>query len=138
MSAEDSKVIRRSNVPVDLFDTILRLFNELRHPFPYADCRKLYSIAPDTSDGLIPDLDLYVSDLAGYCGRGHRIIRMSAEEFLNMKKAASRSFFEKHPEYLPLREFISEEDTPDLFHDLNRSEEMRASLLKICDLMPID
>jgi len=119
----------------DIFATILSLYqDDLRNPFPYTDCRKIRSLAGVKLEDLIPDLDMYFADLAGYCSRGNRIARMSPQEFLNLKEAASQSFFEKHPQYQSIRALITEKDTPDLFKDLDLHERMRFALLEIFEL----
>jgi hypothetical protein len=122
----------------DVFSTIERLYLEFRHPFPYADCRKMQVLADDQAADLIPDHDAYFADLAGYCSRGSRIARMSPEEFLKMKRASEKSFFEKHPEYQAIKSFISKSGTPDLFRDLELTEKMRAALLEIFELHVAD
>lgn len=122
----------------DVFSTIERLYLEFRHPFPYADCRKMQVLAGDQAADLIPDLDAYFADLAGYCSRGSRIARMSPEEFLKMKKTVEKSFFEKHPQYEAIRKFITESDTPVLFRGLELSEQMRVALLNIFELHVAD
>jgi hypothetical protein len=138
MGTEEYDQEQRAVPPPDLFETISRLYDEILHPFPYADCRKIQAQFKNAPDGLIPDLDVYFADLAGYCSRGNRIIRMSTQEFLNVKKVASQSFFEKHPEYECIRSFVSEKNSPTLFRDLNYCEEIRAAFLKICELCSVN
>jgi hypothetical protein len=120
----------------ELFERITLLFQEACRPFPYAGCRKLYALVGEEAKNLIPDLDLYFSDLAGYCSRGSRIVKMSARETSHAKKTASKSFFEIHPKYNSLRVFITETGTPDLFRELDLYEQMRVALLQIFDPMP--
>lgn len=119
----------------DIFATIQYLFEEdKRDQFPYADCRKMQAKAGKDTGDLTSDLAAYFADLAGYCSRGSRIAQMPLEEFLKMKKAAEKSFFDKHPLYEGIKKLITESDTPDLFKGLGRSERMRAALLRIVEL----
>lgn len=109
-----------------------RVFKEdLSTPFPYDDCRRVYARAGKIADGLIPDLDLYFGDVAGYCSWGKRLQRLSQAELLAARATLARSFFEKHPEYLPLAVLINETDTPVLFADLKLHDELRGRLLAI-------
>jgi|SRR5580704_3691160 hypothetical protein len=119
----------------EVFSAIQCLFEEdKRHQFPYADCRKIQAQAGDQAKDLIPDLDAYFAKLAGYCSRGSGIVHMTSQEFLNMKKAAEKSFFEKHPQYESAESLITEEHAPDLFRDLQLGERMRVALLEISEL----
>jgi hypothetical protein len=123
----------------DVFSTIQCLFEEdKRNQFPYADCRKIEVRAGGKARDLIPDLAAYFADIAGYCSRGSHIVGMSSEEFLKMKKVAGTSFFEKHPEYEPIKTFITETDTHELLKNMGRSEQMRIALLRIADLHVAD
>jgi hypothetical protein len=57
-----------------------RVFTEeLRTPFPYEDCRRVMEEAGMKGASLIPDLDLYLSDLAGYASWGKKILDWPAE-----------------------------------------------------------
>jgi hypothetical protein len=120
----------------DLFERITNLYQQARGPFPYAGCRKLYALVGEEAKDLIPDLDLYFSDLAGYCSRGSRVVKMSAREISHARKTASKSFFEVHPKYDSLRVFITEAGTPDLFRCLDLYKQLRVTLLEILDQMP--
>ena len=109
-----------------------RVFKEdLSTPFPYGDCRRVYAGAGKIADGLIPDLDLYFGDVAGYCSLGKKLLRLSANDLLKARATLIRSFFEKHSQYLPLTAFINETDTPTLYADLKLHDELRARLLII-------
>jgi hypothetical protein len=123
----------------EVFSAIQCLFEEdKRHQFPYADCRKIQARAGGKADDLIPDIAAYFAALAGYCARGNHIVRMSSEEFSEMNKVAGASFFEKHPEYEPIKTFITETDTTELFKNMGRSEQMRVALLRIAELHAAD
>ena len=118
----------------NLTETLGRLFeDDKKKPFPYEDCRKISVLGRVKPGDLIPDLDLYFSKLAGYCSWDGRILKWPHEKVAYVRKDISKSFFEKHPEYQPLRETITETVAPDLFSDLALHEEMRQTLLKILD-----
>lgn len=104
---------------------------DLAKPFPYPDCRLVYAKGGKLADGLIPSLDLYFSDVAGYCSWGKRLLRFSQSELLAARATLTRSFFEKHPEYLPLKALINETETPTLFADLKLHDELRGRLLAL-------
>ena len=104
---------------------------DLSRPFPYQDCRRVLAAANLSGDDLIPELDLYFSDVAGYCSWGKRLLRFSRSELLTARATLERSFFEKHPEYLPLAALINETDTPTLFADLKLHDELRGKLLAL-------
>lgn len=109
-----------------------RIFKEdLSTPFPYDDCRRVYARAGKIADGLIPDLVLYLGDVAGYCSLGKKLLRLPEEDLLKARATLERSFFEKHLEYLPLAAWINEADTPALFADLEFHDELRGRLLAI-------
>ena len=48
----------------ELFANLSKLIASDVGPFPYADCRKLQG--DDKYPALIPDLDTYLSEMAGY------------------------------------------------------------------------
>ena len=102
-------------------------------PFPYADCRRAAALAFIPLKHLIPDLDLYFSDLAGYCSWGVRILSWSPEKVSTVRKHISKSFFEKHPQYRCLLEAVPVEKAPALLADLALHEEMRRTLIQLLD-----
>jgi hypothetical protein len=113
-------------------DDLLHTYEEeFRMPFPYADCRKLRREGGDRYEGLIPDLDMYFSDIAGYCSWGKRILKWPKEKVLEVRERLSKSFFEKHPQYKPLEAMITESNTPSLYTRLIACEKLRLKLLEI-------
>jgi hypothetical protein len=100
-----------------------------RGPFPYADCRKLLSEAGGGYDGLIPALDMYFSNIAGYCSSVGRIAAWTDERKSEARRTLEKSFFEKHPEFSPLRPGITESDTPALFKGLTLCDNLRVRIL---------
>lgn len=119
------------------------LEEELSKPFPYDDCRRVLAKAGELADGeiadgLIPDLDLYFSDIAGYCSYGKRLLSLPQNELTAARATLETSFFEQHPEYRVLASWINETETPVLFADLNRHEEVRVRLLELISYLLSD
>lgn len=110
-----------------------RLFEEDKKSFPYADCRKAAALAGIRIRDLVPDLDAYFSDLAGYCSWKGRILTWSSEKIATAREHISKSFFEKHPQYQGLKEATLQKETPGLAADLALHEEMRTTLIELLD-----
>lgn len=119
------------------------LEEELSKPFPYDDCRRVLAKAGEIADGeiadgLIPDLDLYFSDIAGYCSYGKKLLGLPQNELAAARATLETSFFEKHPEYRALAPWINEIETPRLSADLSRHEEVRCRLLELISCLLSD
>jgi hypothetical protein len=113
-------------------DNLLHTYEqEFRIPFPYADCRKLRRESGDRYEGLIPDLDMYFSDIAGYCSWGKRILKWPKEKILEVRERLSKPFFEKYPQYKLLEVMITESNTPHLYTKLKACEKLRLTLIEI-------
>lgn len=113
-------------------DKLLRLYEERnRGAFPYADCRRLLREDERRYKDLIPDLDMYFSNIAGYCSWGGRISKWSKEKIRDVQERISKPFFQKHPQYKPLEPLITEISTPDLYARLVLLEKLRAELLEL-------
>ena len=109
-----------------------RVFKEdLTEPFPYADCHRLLTHIEGDDEGLIPDLDLFFWDVAKYCSLGKKLLHLPKDDLSKARVMLAESFFEKHPEYLPLAALINETDTPTLSAELKLHDELRARLLAI-------
>lgn len=93
-----------------------RIFKEdLSKPFPYEDCRKVFVEAGARDEGFIPDLDLYWSELAGYCSWGKRILDWPEEKLLEVKQSLEKSFLDRHPQHQKIVSLITESRAPDLY-----------------------
>lgn len=105
---------------------------ELVRPFPYKDCRRLTrSIGKDigiTSSDLIPDLDIYLADVAGFASSATRLRGRPVEQLRRYLPYLELSFFEKHPVYRPLEGRVNADDTPDLFRRLRITNTLRKEL----------
>ena len=91
---------------------------DLLNPFPYDDCRKLLADKNGKFEDLIPCLDLYFSDIAGYCSWGKRSLSWTGEKNEEVKQQLQKSFFQKFPQYISLKPNINESNTPKLFNQL--------------------
>lgn len=109
-------------------DEILLLFRESCRPFPYAGCRALIRDTGKAHEDFIPDLDLYFSEIAGYCSWGRKILMWPKEKLSEVQSILSRSFFEKHPQYQTLQSAVNKTETPDLYESLKLYEKMRGDL----------
>jgi len=113
-------------------DELRRIFKEeLGKPFPYEDCRRVMEEAGMKGAALIPDLDLYLSDLASYASWGKKILDWSRESILEARVKMEKSFFELHPKYLPLASLITEMKTPDLAFQMALYEKLRIEILNL-------
>jgi hypothetical protein len=98
--------------------------------FPYADCRKLQQIGSSYS-ALIPDLDVYLSELAGYRGWGKRILKWPDDKIEEVHQRAGASFFDRFPAYAEQQAQITPTTVPDLYVTLDRANQTRAVLREL-------
>ena len=107
---------------------VAALYGEIRlKPFPYLGVRKLLRRYPGMYETLIADLDWFDSTVAGYSSRVSSVPHWAYPETQEAISLLSRSFYDKHPEYLPLQTILT--DFPDLCEDIETHEKMRQSLL---------
>ncbi|HYC61114.1 MAG TPA: hypothetical protein VEK79_16255 [Thermoanaerobaculia bacterium] len=110
---------------------IERLLSELKTvqtsdavAFPYADCRKLQAV-----DGryaaLIPDLDAYLSEIAGYGNWGRRLLTWPDDKIVHVLHRITASFFDRYPMYADLRSQITPENVPSLHAAIERGDQVR-------------
>lgn len=104
---------------------------DLLNPFPYDDCRKLLADNSDEFEDLIPSLDLYFSDIAGYCSWGKRSLFWKDEKIKEIRHQLQDSFFQQFPQFYALKPAINEENTPKLYSQLLIHDLMRLTLLDI-------
>lgn len=104
---------------------------DLLNPFPYDDCRKLLAETADEFQDLIPCLDLYFSDIAGYCSWGKRSLFWTNEKIEEIRHQLQDSFFRQFPKFNALKTVINEENTPKLYSQILIHELMRLTLLDI-------
>lgn len=108
----------------------------MQGPFPYADCRSLLGPVPDSRyEGLIPDIDIFVSTIAGYAQTASRLLNFTREGRASARTDLARSFQEQHPLYSDLLRGATSEATPSLFLELSTAEELRLLLLELLSLL---
>jgi hypothetical protein len=95
--------------------------------FPYADCRKLRA-GDRRYSALIPDLDVYLSEVAGYGSWGKRILTWPHEKIEDVLHRISMSFFDRFPIYADLRSQITPESVPGLHAAIERGDRVRSIL----------
>ena|ERR1700748_3219096 len=100
---------------VELLQELSMLAVEDRRAFPYEDCRRLITAAGPQYRSFIPDLDYYLSGLAGHRSHGRRIVTWSDERIANTRKKISLAFAARYPAYASILLLV----TADAFVDLN-------------------
>lgn len=95
--------------------------------FPYEDCRKLQGI-DERYAALVPDLDVYLSELAGYRSWGKRILSWPDEKVEDVHRRVSDTFFDRFPLYADLESRITSANAADLHATLDRAERTRITL----------
>ncbi len=131
VSSEDKKDFE------EIFETLAWLVEADDRPFPYADIghisRTVTSRKIQTrraiKKGFGPDLSTYnyaIYSPARWC---HILLGWSAEKRRGLAEWLEKDFFERWPEYLPVRRWITETNTPDLYRTFVIYEEMRLNVL---------
>lgn len=115
-----------------LLQKLIACEREDKGPFPYDDIRWLMTRAP-ISEEFIPDLDYYYSNVIGYVSWGPKILNWSPEKISQVTTYLSAGFFEKHPQYSSLHNWITEAEAPRLYRLLERTEFMRITLLSLLE-----
>lgn len=112
-------------------EAIQTLAESANSPFPYEGCRTVMARNSGEYEGLIPDLDLYFSTIAGYASAASRISSWDANRLQRARNDLACSFFELHPEYELLTREIDDDIAPDLAEQLRFHEELRTRLLAL-------
>lgn len=106
-----------------------------RGPFPYDGCRKVKALDREgVFKNLIPDLDLYFSEVAGYRSSGKRMLRWPDEKLQAAHRCLSRSLFERYPMYNSLQS-LRREEAPDLYDCIRETERARVVLLRLIEAL---
>ena len=111
--------------------------------FPYDDIRHIYKTVTSRKKltrraikkGFGPDLNTYQMAVSGPCRGCHFVLEWPAEKRQDWADWLNKDFFERWPEYLPVRRWISEANTPELFRDFVLHEEMRVNVLALIRLL---
>jgi len=100
-------------------------------PFPYEGCRAVLTLSLGEFEGLIPDLDMFFSRIAGYASVVIKVDSWPASRFSRAEADLANSFFEEHPEYELLERDITDDLAPDLAEQLRFFEQLRVEILKL-------
>ena len=119
------------------------MYDAIVYPFPYKDIWHIDKTVTSRKiatrrairKGFIPDLDIYLSDIAGCCSWGKKALVWDAETRELFSQLMSKQFFEKHPEYVLVRRWITQENTPHLYGTLVYYNEMRVNVLALILLL---
>jgi hypothetical protein len=101
----------------------------LRSPFPTADINKLIPDDVEARGLLHGRIDIYLSGIAGYASSADSLMRRPDKELRAARQFLSQAFFDKYPEYAPLRAKITPHDVPALFLKMEAAELNRLDLL---------
>jgi hypothetical protein len=101
---------------------------EFLRRFPYQDCYKLQKLHPRVARDLVPNLDMYFSFIAGYGCTATTLHHRPKVELRAALPKLKRSFYEASPKHNRLAKYITNRETPTLFHDLEISERLRLDL----------
>jgi hypothetical protein len=122
--------------PDHLLAELSELKDSERKPFPYLGCRRLHAAVQGRCEGLIPDLDMYLSEIAGYRSWGKRIItRWSDEKIANVERRLQDSFFDRHPEYAELVPILNSSVAPDVSGALEVADRTRHVLRELLSII---
>ena len=105
--------------------------SDFLQPFPYQDCRKILQRTDAGFEDFIPSLDVYFSDVAGYCSSGKRIDDWSIEKIEKAENQMQKSFFDRFSRFSELKSAITERETPQLYNQLLIYDLMRLTLIDI-------
>lgn len=102
--------------------------------FPYDDLRKVRSSLTDRErkrvEGLNPDLNSYLSLIAGFASSATRITTRQRDQLIRALPFLDKSFFATFPDYEFLQDRITETDTPQLYSRLKAADVLRIELAR--------
>lgn len=107
------------------------LYESDHPPFPYEGCCAVLALSPGEFDGLIPDLDMFFSRIAGYASAVNKVDSWSASRVAQARADLANSFFEEDPEYELLQREITDALAPDLAEHLRFYEHLRVEILRL-------
>jgi hypothetical protein len=120
-------------------DDLLRQLDALeksdRGPFPYKGCRWLRAAVQGDYHDLIPCLDIYLSEVAGYRSWGKKILRWPDEKIAAVEARLGQSFFERFPAYSDLQSVLGSPEASDVSEALDNADQTRVMLLRLLSLI---
>jgi len=99
-------------------------------PFPYEACRAAQRDHVQFAT-LVPDLDAYLSELAGYRSWGKRILAWPDEKVEAVRRRLDESFYDRYPTYRDLQ--TASADRIALHEALERAERTRTILIQLIE-----
>lgn len=115
----------------DLISQLDTLSKSSSVPFPYDGCRRLRALAQNRHEALIPDLDTYLSEFAGYRSWGKAIVQWSDQQLEAVEKRLHQSFFDRFPNYVELKSFLKSDEASDVSDALRNTDRTRTVLLEL-------
>jgi hypothetical protein len=119
----------------DTFSKLAELSTGDVRPFPYEACRSVSRDNP-RYNSLIPDLDTYLSELAGYASWGTRIRSWPDEKIEGTRRRLASSFHERFPVYRDME--LASADRSDLREVLAAAERTRKLLLVLLEQLQLE
>ena len=137
VSPEDAQALET------LTETLDKLYEDILHPFPYADIRHIYKTVTSRKiktrraidKGFSADLNTYGMEISAVPSWGTKIFQWSGADRIRRAYWLGKPFFERWPQYILVRRWITEANTPDLHHDFVLHEEMRVNALALIGLL---
>jgi hypothetical protein len=114
----------------ELVSELRRIDSADRGAFPYDDCRHLQRIS-GADASLIPDLDAYLSEIAGYRSWGMRIASWQDQKIEAVERRISSSFLDRFPVHSALSDTLRSDEVPNLRSAIARADETRAVLREL-------
>jgi hypothetical protein len=114
----------------DLLAELEALTGSDARPFPYEGCRRLQVAVGEGRDTLAPDLDVYLSELAGYRTWGRKILEWTDDKIDAVEKRLHQSFFDRFPAHAELRPLLSTQAS-DVIDALQTADQTRDVLLRL-------
>jgi hypothetical protein len=109
---------------------IARYRARLRSAFPTADIIKLIPGDIEATGLLHGRIDLYLAGITGYASSADRLGQRPEQDLRAARQFLSQAFFDKYPEYAPLRAKITPQHAPSLFLEMQAAELNRIDLLE--------
>jgi hypothetical protein len=122
----------------DLLDRLESLTVSHTGPFPYAGCRWLQRAGNERHRGLNPDLDLYLSEFAGYRSWGPRILKWPDEKIAGVEARLAQTFFDRFPAYAELKPMLASSQANDVRTALQGTDQTREVLLHLLGVIRND
>lgn len=79
------------------------------------------------------DLLFFTEAIDGYASSARACAAVETEKLLKMRRDVAKPFFERYPQYVSYRNFITELETPRLYRQLQKVENYRRDLLSLVE-----